>query len=48
MNLRTDIDPGKVTELQVNPTKAGKYDFYCDIFCGSGHEGMSGKLTVTD
>jgi cytochrome c oxidase subunit 2 len=48
MNLRTDIDPGKVAELQLNPQKPGKYDFYCDIFCGSGHEGMAGKITVTD
>jgi cytochrome c oxidase subunit 2 len=48
MNLRTDIEPGKVAELVVNPPKAGKYDFYCDVFCGSGHEGMSGKITVTE
>jgi cytochrome c oxidase subunit 2 len=48
MNLRTDIEPGKVAELVVNPQKAGKYDFYCDVFCGSGHEGMNGKITVTE
>jgi cytochrome c oxidase subunit 2 len=48
MNLRADIVPGKVTELQVTPQKAGKFDFFCDVFCGSGHEGMNGKITVTD
>jgi len=48
MNLRTDIEPGKVSEVVVNPQKAGQYDFYCDVFCGSGHEGMNGKITVTD
>jgi cytochrome c oxidase subunit 2 len=48
MNLRADIEPGKVAELVVNPQKAGKYDFHCDIFCGSGHEGMAGKITVTE
>jgi len=48
MNLRADIVPGKVTELKVTPEKPGEFDFYCDVFCGSGHEGMNGKITVTD
>jgi len=48
MNLRTDIVPGKVTELKVTPQKAGELDFFCDVFCGSGHEGMNGKITVTE
>jgi cytochrome c oxidase subunit II len=48
MNLRADIVPGKVTELKVTPQKAGKFDFFCDVFCGSGHEGMNGKITVTE
>jgi len=48
MNLSAAIVPGKVTELKVTPQKAGEFDFFCDIFCGSGHEGMNGKITVTD
>ena len=48
LKVRTDIEPGKVSELVINPQKSGQYDFYCDIFCGSGHEGMTGKITVTD
>jgi len=48
MNLRADIMPGKVTELKVTPQKAGDFDFFCDIYCGSGHEGMSGKIKVTE
>src|SRR5271170_5073924 len=48
MNLRADVVPGKVTELKVTPQKDGEFDFFCDVFCGSGHEGMSGKITVTD
>lgn len=48
MNLRADIVPGKITELKLTPQKAGEFDFFCDIFCGSGHEGMNGKITVTD
>ncbi len=48
MNVRADIAPGKVTELKVTPQKAGELDFYCDVFCGTGHDDMSGKILVTD
>ena len=48
MNLRADIMPGKISELKLTPEKSGDFDFFCDIFCGSGHEGMSGKITVKD
>ncbi len=45
-NIRTDIIPGQVARLRVQPDKTGTFDFLCDIFCGEGHEGMSGKLHV--
>jgi cytochrome c oxidase subunit 2 len=48
LNLRADILPGKVTELKVTPQKTGDFDFFCDIFCGSGHESMLGKITVVE
>jgi cytochrome c oxidase subunit II len=48
MNLRADIVPGKVTELKVTPEKPGEFDFFCDVFCGSGHEGMNGKIMVIE
>jgi cytochrome c oxidase subunit 2 len=48
MNLRADVLPGKITELKLTPQKTGEYEFFCDVFCGSGHEGMNGKITVTD
>jgi cytochrome c oxidase subunit 2 len=47
MNIRADLPPGKVTQVRLTPDKAGEYDFLCDNFCGSGHEEMSGKITVT-
>ncbi|WP_211453045.1 cupredoxin domain-containing protein [Collimonas antrihumi] len=46
MNIRADLPPGKVTLVRLTPDKAGEYDFLCDNFCGSGHEEMSGKITV--
>jgi len=47
-NVRSDIIPGKVSRLRLVPDKTGTFIFLCDIFCGSGHEEMNGKLTVVD
>ena len=44
--IRADIIPGKVSSLKFTPDKTGTFVFLCDIFCGDGHEGMSGKLHV--
>ncbi len=48
MKLRTDVVPGQVSEIRFTPKKAGEIDFFCDVFCGDGHEGMEGKITVTN
>ena len=45
--LRTDIVPGKVATLHLTPDKTGSFTFLCDVFCGSGHEDMSGTLIVS-
>ena len=46
-NLRADIVPGKVTTMQLTADKTGTFTFLCDVFCGTGHEDMSGTLVVT-
>jgi cytochrome c oxidase subunit 2 len=46
--VRTAIAPGKTTTIKFVPNKVGSFDFFCDIFCGSGHEGMNGKFNVTE
>ena len=43
---RADIVPGRVTRVRLVPDKEGTFTFLCDIFCGSGHETMSGTITV--
>jgi cytochrome c oxidase subunit II len=48
LKIRSDITPGKVTTLRLVPDKAGTFPFHCDSFCGSGHEGMRGTITVTE
>src|SRR4051812_23910504 len=47
-NLRADIIPGKVTRVRFVPDKTGGFTFLCDIFCGSKHEEMNGRLTVVE
>jgi cytochrome c oxidase subunit II len=48
LGIRSDIVPGKVTTLRFVPQKAGTFPFHCDIFCGSGHEGMTGTIVVME
>jgi cytochrome c oxidase subunit 2 len=46
-HLRGEMVPEKVTRVRFVPDKTGTFTFLCDIFCGDGHEGMSGTLVVT-
>jgi cytochrome c oxidase subunit 2 len=45
---RTDIVPDQETRLTITPQKTGQFAFFCDIFCGDGHEDMGGTLIVED
>ncbi len=46
LGLRADIIPGQTTRLRIVPDRVGKFTFICDIFCGTGHEEMTGVITV--
>jgi cytochrome c oxidase subunit II len=46
--IRATIEPGKVTQVRIMAPKAGTYEFHCDLFCGDGHEGMTGKIIVEE
>jgi len=48
LGARADIVPGKVVRVRIVPDKAGTFTFFCDIFCGSGHEDMTGTITVVE
>ena len=48
LGIRSDIVPGKTTQLRFTPNKAGSFPFHCDNFCGIGHEGMTGTITVEE
>ncbi len=47
LGVRADIVPGKTNRVRFTPAKAGTFPFLCDVFCGDGHETMSGKIVVT-
>lgn len=46
LGLRALIVPGEVAKVPFTASKAGRFDFLCDVFCGDGHEGMNGHLVV--
>lgn len=45
--VRSDIVPGKTMRLALTPDRTGTFTFLCDVFCGDGHESMSGTIVVT-
>lgn len=48
LNVRADVLPGQSARVRVVPDKVGVFPFTCDLFCGSGHSGMGGVITVTN
>jgi 3',5'-cyclic AMP phosphodiesterase CpdA len=46
LKARTDVNPGKISRVQITPEKEGTFEFNCDVFCGDGHEGMTGNIIV--
>ena len=47
LGMRSDIVPGQETRVTLVPDKAGSFAFFCDVFCGDGHEDMDGTLIVS-
>ena len=47
-HLQADIQPGVVEKIRFVPDKVGNFTFLCDVFCGDGHEEMSGTLRVIE
>jgi len=45
-NVRADIIPGRTARVRFTPDKLGEFPYLCDIFCGDGHESMTGHLRV--
>ena len=46
--IRADVNPGDTARIRFTPNKTGKFTFSCDVFCGEGHEDMTGTIVVTE
>jgi cytochrome c oxidase subunit II len=46
LGVRIDVEAGKTARVRVLPDKVGTFAFHCDVFCGSGHEEMAGRIVV--
>ena len=46
--VRANVKPGETAVVRFTPDKTGEFTFTCDVFCGAGHEDMSGTLRVVE
>ncbi len=46
--VKMDVVPGRYNTLWFQPTKIGKYHFFCSQYCGTNHAVMGGWVTVMD
>jgi cytochrome c oxidase subunit II len=46
--VRGDAVPGAVTRIVFTPDRAGSFEYLCDVFCGDGHEDITGTLIVKE
>lgn len=44
--INEQLQPGKTTIVEFDADTVGTHSFFCSVFCGSGHGGMSGTLIV--
>ena len=46
--VKMDVVPGRYNTMWFQPTKIGKYHFFCSQYCGTNHAVMGGWVTVMD
>ena len=44
--ISEEISPNNPVTIEFVADKIGDFDFWCTVYCGSGHGGMRGKLIV--
>lgn len=48
LRIDADIEPGKVSNVDVTPEQTGKFVAICDHFCGAGHGNMHLIVNVVE
>src|SRR5258708_4948442 len=46
--VKMDVVPGHYNSMWFRPTKAGRYRFFCQEYCGTNHALMGGWVTVME
>jgi cytochrome c oxidase subunit 2 len=46
LGVAVDVKPNEATRVRIVPDKTGTFGFHCHVFCGDGHESMSGQIVV--
>jgi cytochrome c oxidase subunit 2 len=46
MNIGEEIIPKRENIIEFTANKEGSFQFYCNIYCGTGHSSMNGTLVV--
>lgn len=45
-NVNKKLKPGQTVTAEFVADKTGSFSFFCNVFCGSGHQTMKGTLIV--
>lgn len=45
-NVDQRLPGGQTTTVEFVATRSGDFEFYCSVYCGSGHFGQNGRLIV--
>jgi cytochrome c oxidase subunit 2 len=46
LGLRAEVPARGSVRVRLVPERAGRFEFHCDVFCGSGHEEMTGVILI--
>jgi cytochrome c oxidase subunit II len=46
LGIRTEVPAGGTVRVELTAEKPGRFAFACDVFCGDGHEDMTGTVIV--
>lgn len=46
LNINETIPAGATKRIELAPTKVGRFETFCSVYCGQGHRDMRGVLIV--
>ncbi|MBV9210067.1 MAG: cupredoxin domain-containing protein [Acidobacteria bacterium] len=48
LRIHERIEAGQTKSIIFTPEEVGRFRIYCSVYCGDGHDEMTGELVVTD